>query len=318
MYFRVRFPLHALVHWQFLRRRATEKKTDFFGTSMAQTTVKWAQQAHGTNPQNLIEYIVRQKIYDAVYWKQHCFGLSAETLVDRAVEINSVGAMYGEPRRPTDFVCLLLKLLQIAPDRDIVLEFIRQDEFKYLRVLGAFYLRLVGRPADVHRYLEPLLNDYRRIRARNPDGAFSLLSIDELIDQLLEDEYVFNIAMPRLTARAALETTGQLPGRTSLMQKEFDERKPEIEKEILAQLRKEGVYAYADVGKKERERWKLPTKKDVRDDKLKGSGKKMKRRRGEDTEDERVTEPSRSKNAESMTVEETNALRASLGLPPLK
>lgn len=102
------------------------------------------------------------------------------------------------------------------------------------------------------------------------------------------------------------------------MQKEFDERKPEIEKEILAQLRKEGVYAYADVGKKERERWKLPTKKDVRDDKLKGSGKKMKRRRGEDTEDERVTEPSRSKNAESMTVEETNALRASLGLPPLK
>jgi uncharacterized protein YkwD len=65
----------------------------------------------------------------------------------------------------------------------------------------------------------------------------------------------------------------------------------------------------------------------VRDDKLKGSGKKMKRRRGEDTEDgevigagkdERVTEPSRSKNAESMTVEETNALRASLGLPPLK
>ena len=66
-----------------------------------------------------------------------------------------------------------------------MLEFIRQDEFKYLRVLGAFYLRLVGRPADVHRYLEPLLNDYRRIRARNPDGAFSLLSIDELIDALL-------------------------------------------------------------------------------------------------------------------------------------
>ena len=73
-----------------------------------------------------------------------------------------------------------------------------------------------------------------------------------------------------------------------MMQKEFDERKPEIEKEILAQLRKEGVYAYADVGKKERERWKLPTKKDVRDDKLKGSGKKMKRRRGEDTEDGEV------------------------------
>ncbi len=40
--------------------------------------------------QNLIEYISRQKIYDSVYWKQECFGLSAERLVDKAVELNEV------------------------------------------------------------------------------------------------------------------------------------------------------------------------------------------------------------------------------------
>lgn len=40
--------------------------------------------------QNLIEYISRQKIYDSVYWKQECFGLSAERLVDKAVEIKEV------------------------------------------------------------------------------------------------------------------------------------------------------------------------------------------------------------------------------------
>jgi len=286
---------------------------------MAQTTVKWATQAHGTNPQNLIEYIVRQKIYDSIYWKQHCFALSAETLVDKAVELRYVGGMVGEPRKPTDFICLLLKLLQIAPDRDIVLEFIRQDEFKYLRVLGAFYLRLVGRAADVYRCLEPLLNDYRRIRARNPDGAFSLLSIDELIDRLLEDEYVFNIAMPRLTARSALETTGQLPGRTSSMQKEFDERRTEIENEIQAQLREEGVYAFADAKKTKgrRERWKPDAaivKRQRRDDSLEDM---------EDMEEGEMffKEPGRRKNNEnneSMSVEETNKLRASLGLPPLK
>ena len=41
-------------------------------------------------PQNLIEYISRQKIYDSVYWKQECFGLSAERLVDKAVELKEV------------------------------------------------------------------------------------------------------------------------------------------------------------------------------------------------------------------------------------
>lgn len=40
--------------------------------------------------QNLIEYISRQKIYDSVYWKQECFGLSAERLVDKAVELKEV------------------------------------------------------------------------------------------------------------------------------------------------------------------------------------------------------------------------------------
>ena len=45
-------------------------------------------------PQNLIEYISRQKIYDSVYWKQECFGLSAERLVDKAVELKEVGGCW--------------------------------------------------------------------------------------------------------------------------------------------------------------------------------------------------------------------------------
>ena len=33
-------------------------------------------------------------------------------------------------------------------------------------MLGAFYMRLVGKPLDVYQYLEPLYNDYRRVRRR--------------------------------------------------------------------------------------------------------------------------------------------------------
>jgi hypothetical protein len=51
---------------------------------------------HHTQPptshtQNLIEKITRNKIYSSVYWKKDCFGLSAEALVDKAVELKYIG-----------------------------------------------------------------------------------------------------------------------------------------------------------------------------------------------------------------------------------
>ena len=130
------------------------------------------------------------KIYDSMYWKEHCFGLTAESLVDKAVQINSLGGTCGGARKPTHFICLILKLLQvhichrtrtaccsaqvaapelkthlvslyvmhlglpsqhastacvctgslfaaqIQPDREIITEYIKNDEFKYVRILG--------------------------------------------------------------------------------------------------------------------------------------------------------------------------------------
>jgi pre-mRNA-splicing factor 38A len=294
---------------------------------MAQTSAKWATSVHGTNPQNMIEYIMRQKIYDSLYWKQHCFGLSAEALVDKAVELSFVGGMFGEPRKPTDFACLLLKLLQIAPDKEIIVEFIQNDEFKYLRVLGAFYFRLVGRAPEIYRYLEPLLNDYRRIRIRKPDGTFSLSYIDEVIDQLLTQEFMFNIALPRLTARAVLEASGQLPPRISTMQDEFDRRKNEIEDELREKLSGEAVYEFSVKAQKKREKWKLgkgvnnPKKRKT--DMVQEEGEiGIEKDGGEEDGEEEGQVAHDGVNdrggAQSMSVEETNRLRATLGLQPLK
>ena len=44
---------------------------------MANVTDPLARHIHGTNPQNLLEYITRQKIYDCRYWKEESFGLAA-------------------------------------------------------------------------------------------------------------------------------------------------------------------------------------------------------------------------------------------------
>lgn len=57
---------------------------------MANRTVRDAKSIRGTNPQYLIEKIIRSRIYDAKYWKEECFALTAELLVDKAMELRYV------------------------------------------------------------------------------------------------------------------------------------------------------------------------------------------------------------------------------------
>lgn len=97
---------------------------------MANRTDPAAKSIHGTNPQNLVEKILRSKIYQNTYWKEQCFGLTAETLVDKAMELDHLGGTYGGNRKPTPFMCLVMKMLQIQPEKDIVVEFIKNEDYK--------------------------------------------------------------------------------------------------------------------------------------------------------------------------------------------
>ena len=98
---------------------------------MANRTDPAAKSIRGTNPQNLVEKILRSKIYQNTYWKEQCFGLTAETLVDKAMELDHLGGTHGGNRKPTPFMCLVMKMLQIQPEKEIVIEFIKNDDYKY-------------------------------------------------------------------------------------------------------------------------------------------------------------------------------------------
>lgn len=50
-----------------------------------------------------------------------------------------------------------------------------------MRVLGAFYLRLTGTDVDIYRYLEPLYNDYRKLRQKLADGSKFLICLTFLL-----------------------------------------------------------------------------------------------------------------------------------------
>jgi pre-mRNA-splicing factor 38A len=98
---------------------------------MANRTDPAAKSIRGTNPHNLVEKILRSKIYQNTYWKEQCFGLTAETLVDKAMELDHLGGTFGGNRKPTPFMCLVMKMLQIQPEKEIVIEFIKNDDYKY-------------------------------------------------------------------------------------------------------------------------------------------------------------------------------------------
>jgi len=57
---------------------------------------------------------------------------TAELLVDKAMELKYVGGVYGGNVKPAPFLCLILKMLQIQPEKDIIVEFISQPDFKYV------------------------------------------------------------------------------------------------------------------------------------------------------------------------------------------
>ncbi|XP_067136978.1 pre-mRNA-splicing factor 38A-like [Centruroides vittatus] len=176
-----------------------------------------AHSIRGTNSQYLIDKIIRSRIYDSRYWKEECFALTAELLVDKAMELKFLGGVFGGNIKPTPFLCLILKMLQIQPEKDIIVEFIRQEDFKYVRALGAVYLRLTGTSVECYKYLEPLYDDYRKLRRQNRLGAFEVVHMDEFIDELLNKVVVCDIILPRIQKRRILEGGNDLQARKSAL-----------------------------------------------------------------------------------------------------
>ncbi|KAI9015101.1 PRP38 family-domain-containing protein [Gaertneriomyces semiglobifer] len=198
---------------------------------MSNRTVREAQQVHGQNPQFLIEKIIRSRIYDCIYWKEQCFALTAETIVDKAAGLTHIGGQYGN-QRPTEFLCLTLKLLQLQPEKEIVQLYIEQEDWKYLRALGAFYLRLTGSATEIHQHLEPLLLDYRKLRRRDLSGTFSVTFMDEFVDELLRSDRVCDTILPRIAKRHILEENGDLEPRVSPLEEDLENESPSEDGEV--------------------------------------------------------------------------------------
>mmetsp|Transcript_9940 Transcript_9940/g.11032 ORF Transcript_9940/g.11032 Transcript_9940/m.11032 type:complete len:388 (+) Transcript_9940:41-1204(+) len=282
---------------------------------MANRSDPLATSVHGHgNPQFLIEKIMRTRIYECRYWKEHCFALQSETLVDKAVALKYVGGMYGGNKKATPFICLLLKMLQIQPEKEIILEFIRNKDYRYLRCLAAIYLRLTAQSIEVYKFLEPLLIDMRKIKFVMPSGKVEISHVDEFVDSLLTEERVCDSILPRLMRRITLEDKGQLEQRISGLEEELRgsdsesssedeedeedekrERLPEEERRLLEEERER-------LDGKGKERWRKSRKRArsrSRDRSLSGSRDRRRRdRRSRSRDRDRRRRRSRSRSGD--------------------
>lgn len=178
-------------------------------------------QIHNQNPVHLLEKPIRDRIITSYYWQEQCFAINEATLCDRAAAMTFIGGTYGQ-QKPSPFLCLAMKLLQLMPERDIVLEYLHQTEFKYLSALAAFYVRLTFQPKDVFLTLEPLLADYRKLRRRTRDGGYNLTYVDQFVDDLLTKDRVCGTSLMKLPQRTILEDLGHLEVRESPLGEELE------------------------------------------------------------------------------------------------
>ncbi|KND87804.1 Pre-mRNA-splicing factor 38A [Tolypocladium ophioglossoides CBS 100239] len=172
---------------------------------------------NGLNPATIMEKAVKDRIVDSYFYKEQCFALNEADIVDRVVEhVSFIGGTHGAAQKPSPFLCLAFKLLELSPSDAILREYMAYggEAFKYLRALACFYVRLTRQAKDVYETLEPYLEDRRRLRRRGRQGI-RLTFVDEFVDELLTADRVCATSLWKMPKREILEDLEILEPRVS-------------------------------------------------------------------------------------------------------
>lgn len=174
---------------------------------------------NGLNPATIFEKPVRERIIESYFWKDQCFALNEADIVSRVLEhVHFIAGTYGDSQRPSPFLCLAFKLLQLGPSDEILEEYLQYggEKFKYLRALACFYVRLTRKAEDVYKTLEPFLEDRRKLRRRGRQGT-TLTYVDVFVDDLLTKDRVCATSLWKMPKREILEDLEVLEPRVSAL-----------------------------------------------------------------------------------------------------
>lgn len=223
----------------------------------------------GQNPALLFEKGVRERITESYYWKEQCFGLNAATLCDRAADLKFIGGTTGITGKPTPFLCLAFKLLQLVPEKSVILEYLnfRGDEDEEEEVEGQNGHAKKEEDADEDgdevkkedlnaagklgsfKYLRCLAAFYIRLAwepveiyttleplltdyrkiKRRLKDGYTLTHMDQFVDDLLTKDRICATSLWKLPSRANLEDLDILEPRESPLDGEVEELDDDVD-----------------------------------------------------------------------------------------
>ena len=226
----------------------------------------------GQNPALLFEKAVRDRITDSYYWKEQCFGLNCATLCDRAAELRFIGGTYGGMGKPTPFLCLAFKLLQLVPEDEIILEYLnftgeeedededsKEEEEEREGQNGNRQENGMPSPAELKKrrkgsfkYLRALAAFYIRLAwhpvdiyktleplladyrklKRRTKEGYALTYMDQFVDDLLTKDRVCATSLWKLQSREQLEDLDLLEPRVSALGSEVEDLDEEALREM--------------------------------------------------------------------------------------
>lgn len=172
---------------------------------------------NGVNPAKIMEKAVMDRIVDSYFYQEQCFAVNEADIIDRVVEhVSFIAGTLGMEQKPSPFLCLAFKLLELQPSDEVIQEYLQYggENFKYLRALAVFYVRMTRASKEVYEMLEPFLADKRKLRRKKRAGT-SLTYMDDFVDELLTKDRVCATSLKMLTKREILEELEVLEPRVS-------------------------------------------------------------------------------------------------------
>ena len=258
-----------------------------------------------TAAQNIsqVELILRNRVFNCYYWKDKCFGLTSETIIDKALELKYIGGMNHSSNQPTDFICLFIKMLQLNPSEEIIDEYLSDPDLKYLRALTALFIRFAYPPVKIYTKLEKLFCDYKKLVILKSKG-YAITHMDEYIDSLLNDEHIFEISLPKIPKRSVLEENGSLQPYISVLENELniDKNKKESESDSETEEEKDiDIFKNLKIPENFFKNKKRKRSEDKKDEEKKDKNKKEKKEKKEKTKEEKFNENKKNNFDEDYT-----------------
>ncbi|KAK6460406.1 PRP38 family-domain-containing protein, partial [Scheffersomyces coipomensis] len=192
-----------------------------------------------TNKAYLIEPIIRHRIQDSIFYKQYLYLTNEATILPIIIDhVKFIGGT-DSIGKSCQFLSCLFRLLELDPSQEIIDSYLTQlgfNEFKYLTALILIYIRITYNSSLVYSTFDKFGQDFRKLRIKlkspefNKFGIpinFKLTYMDEWIDDLLVNERVVNIILPRLTPRITLVENGLIEPKQYHHEKDEEEEEEE-------------------------------------------------------------------------------------------